>query len=418
MPGSAPTAPAADGRARAAGLRRDPAFRRYFVAHAISVTGTAVTLVALPLAVYQRTASAGLTAALTAIEVLPYLVFGLAAGAVADRADRRSVMVRADLGAALVLASVPAAAALGLLTTGHLMVTAVVVATCFVWFDAANFGALPTLVGRERVVAAIGALWAFDSVALIAGPAIGALVAAATSASLALGIDALSYVASAAILVRLAGIGGVVAPAAARGHRWATIRADVRAGLGFVWAHRAIRALTLSGFGNSVSFGAVLGLTVPYAVQQLGLADDDWRIGVLVASGALGSLAASLLVPRLRGGEPSPRATSYALVGATVTMIAIARTTALPLALMIWPVWQTCTQTAIVNGIAFRQRHVPDQLLSRVNVVARMVAWGGQPFGAALAGALATVLDVQAALLLLVLPVAVAATVSWRPLRS
>ena len=407
-------------------LRDDPAFRRYFAAHAVSVVGTAVTLVALPLAVYQRTGSAGLTAALTAIEVLPYLLFGLVAGALSDRVDRRAMMVRADLVAAATLVSIPVASVLGVLTTGHLMAVAFVVATCFVWFDAANFGALPTLVGRDRVVRAIGALWTFDSVALIAGPALGGLLATATSPATALGLDAATYLVSAGLLARLAGIATVAPdpsnpadPAEADapdGSPRASLTADVRDGLRYLWGHPTIRALTISGAGHSISFGAVLGLTVPYAVERLGLADDDWRIGVLIASGAVGSLAAALLVPRLGGGEPAPRWNAYAQVGAGCVMVAIALTTSFPVALVLWPLWQLCVQVAILNGISFRQRHVPDQLLGRVNVVARMVAWGGQPFGAALGGLAAAAFGLRPALLLLVVPVALAVATGWRAL--
>jgi MFS family permease len=406
-------------------LRNDPAFRRYFAAHAVSVTGTAITLVALPLAMFQRTGSAGLTAALTAVEVVPYLLFGLVAGAVSDRANRRAVMVGADLVAAAALASIPVASQLGMLTTGHLLATAAVVATSFVWFDAANFGALPTLVGRERVVRASGALWTFDSLAMIAGPAIGGLLASVLSPSAALGLDAATYLVSAGLLARLAGITRAPATTSATTptstntptSRWrTTVTADVREGLRYLWAHPIIRALTVAGFGNSVSFGAVLGLTVPYAVTQLGLADDDWQIGLLVAAGACGSLAAALVVPRLGGSEPSPRWNSYALVGAATSMLAIALTSTFPVALVLWPFWQACVQTAILNGIAYRLRHVPDHLLGRVNVVARMVAWGGQPFGAALGGLAATRFDIRTSLLLLVAPVAIAAAASWQPL--
>jgi hypothetical protein len=106
-----------------------------------------------------------------------------------------------------------------------------------------------------------------------------------TTAHLALAVDAASYLGSFAL------IRGIRRPFAATGRAPATsttIRSEIAEGLRYLRNHRVIRALTLSGFGNSVSFGAVLGLTVPYAVTQLGLADDDYRIGVLVAVGALG----------------------------------------------------------------------------------------------------------------------------------
>src|SRR5437879_3027096 len=98
-------------------LRHDGPFVRFFAAHAISVTGTAVTQVVLPILVFQRTRSPLLTSLLTTVEVAPYLVVGLIAGVIADRTDRRRLMVRCDLLQTALLGSVPVAAAFGVLTT-------------------------------------------------------------------------------------------------------------------------------------------------------------------------------------------------------------------------------------------------------------------------------------------------------------
>jgi hypothetical protein len=297
------------------------------------------------------------------------------------------------------------------LSTAQLIAVAAGLATCFVWFDAANFGALPSLVGRDRVVRASSVMWTFDSVALIVGPAVGAIIATSANPSIALAIDALSYVGS-ALLIR-----GVRRPFSTGERAVATtMRRTIVEGLGYLWSERVIRALTLAGFGNSVSFGALLGLTVPYAVRQLGLSDHDPRIGVLIAVGAVGTLTAALTLPRIGHGRIPPRLTTYALALAAVTMSALAFMTSFPIALPLWLVWQTGVELAILNGITYRQTTVPDELLGRVNVVARMVSWGGQPFGAAVGGILATVADVRVALAVMVVPVTVAAITTARTL--
>jgi MFS family permease len=114
-------------------LRADPVWRQFFAAHAVSVVGTAVTTVVLPIALFQRTGSPGWTALLTALQTIPYLLFGLVAGAVADRSDRRRIMLRADLAAAAIVGSVPAADALGVLTTAHLVVASPVPPSAPCW---------------------------------------------------------------------------------------------------------------------------------------------------------------------------------------------------------------------------------------------------------------------------------------------
>src|SRR5215217_4301727 len=97
-------------------LRDDPDFRRYWIARVLSVTGSLVTAVALPVLVYRLTGSPFLTALVSALEAAPYLVFGLFAGALSDRWNRKRVMVSADLINAVLIGSVPVAQLLGVLT--------------------------------------------------------------------------------------------------------------------------------------------------------------------------------------------------------------------------------------------------------------------------------------------------------------
>jgi MFS family permease len=368
--------------------------------------------VVLPILVFQRTGSALLTSSLTAIEVAPYLLIGLLAGVIADRGDRRRLMVGCDLAQVVLLASVPIAAAAGILTTPHLFVVAATSATVFVWFDAANFGALPALVGRDHVVAASSAMWTFDSLALIAGPALGAGIAAATDPAFALGVDAVTYLASALLLTGITRPFEV--PRDDRQH--ATWMADLREGLQYLWRDRVMRALTLAGFGNSLSFGAVLGLTVVIAVERLGVGSHDARLGLLFSANALGGLAAAAALPRLTHGRPAPRVSAVTLHAAFGATVAIAFVRAFPLAIGLWVVWGFVVQVTILNGIAYRQQVTPDHLQSRVNVVARMLAWGGQPLGAAIGGALAALLDVRTAILVTSAAVGVAAVAAGRPL--
>ena len=102
-------------------LRHDAAFRRYWLARVISLSGSVVTYVALPVLVYQITGSSLWTGLVTVSEAAPYLCVGLLAGAVADRLDRRRLMVATDLASAAVLGSVPVAYAAGMLTAPHVL---------------------------------------------------------------------------------------------------------------------------------------------------------------------------------------------------------------------------------------------------------------------------------------------------------
>ncbi|HYT30378.1 MAG TPA: MFS transporter, partial [Actinomycetota bacterium] len=140
-------------------LRDDPDFRRFWSARMVSLAGSSMTYVALPVLVYAMTRSPLLTGVVAGFEAVPYLLLGLVAGALADRWDRRRVMVTADLASAAALGSLPLAAAFGVLTVPHVLIAALLSPTIFVFFDAANFGAVPTLVGRDRIALANAAIW-------------------------------------------------------------------------------------------------------------------------------------------------------------------------------------------------------------------------------------------------------------------
>lgn len=112
----------------------------------------------------------------------------------ADRVNRRTVILCAQAVAALALASIPAAQALGVLTAWHAVGVSMCIGTCFVWFDAAAFGALPALVGRQRIPAANSALWTSSTLIDVVFPAIAGVLVASIGPAYALGADALAYV--------------------------------------------------------------------------------------------------------------------------------------------------------------------------------------------------------------------------------
>jgi MFS family permease len=360
---------------------------------------------------------------LSTFQIVPYFAFGLFAGALADRVDRRRLMVTCDLLNALLLATIPLAALFDRLTVTQIFAVAPLVMTVYVWFDAANFGALPTLVGRERMVEANSIVYSTSTFLGIAMPAVAGLLVATIGAASALTLDALSFAASAVILVSI--------PRAfntARSTKHDPVGtetlvrrtfADIREGFGFLWQQRIVRALTLLGFGVSLTSGAATGLLVVYAVQALGLAREDPRIGTLYTAGAIGALAAGLALPRLVKRVAPARITLIGLVLNPLALLATAFAPTLLIGLGAYLVWSAMNSLIIINGISLRQTVTPEHLQSRVNTTARMIAWGGAPFGAALGGVVAEWSDVRTAYLLMAGGVIISALVGWlSPLRS
>lgn len=400
-------------------LWRDRAFVLFWLGRLISVAGSILTSVVLPILVFQLTGSALRTALLATFNVFPYLVFGLFAGVLADRVDRRRLMVLCDVINALLLASIPLAAAFEVLTVGHIYGVALLSATAFVWFDAANFGALPALVGRERILQANSAIWSSSTLVEIIMPAVAGLLATTLGAANTISLDALSYLLSAVALVLIPrALNNQRAMPSVEGLLQRT-RRDIGEGVRFIWGHDLVRTLTLLGFGVSFTSGAVFSLIVVFGVRALGLADTDPRLGWLFTASAVGALLASLSLPYLTKRFAVQRITLWGLFANLLSLLLLIAAPTLTVALAIYLLWTFCNTLIVINGISLRQMVTPEPLLSRVNVTARMIAWGGSPFGAAVGGILAEALDIRTAYLVMTLGVTVSVILGWfSPLRS
>jgi MFS family permease len=146
------------------------AFLRLWAAGSVSYADTLLTTVVLPILVYQSTGSAWETSLLAAIEVTPYIAFGLIAGAISDQANRRQMMYICEAISAVLVGSVPIASAFGVLSVMQIYVVAAGTATTFVRRDAAGFGAIPSLVGRDVVATAYAWMSSTSVVLQIAEP--------------------------------------------------------------------------------------------------------------------------------------------------------------------------------------------------------------------------------------------------------
>ncbi|GIF46340.1 putative MFS family arabinose efflux permease [Asanoa ferruginea] len=378
----------------------DHDFTRWYLARSISIAGTAASAVALPLLVYRTSASPALTAAVVGLEALPYLLFGLFAGAAADRLRRKRMMIAADICCALLLVTVPVAAAFDALASWHVLLVAFGVGCGFCWFDAAAWGAFVRVVGRSRVTRANSVIWTTEIVLEIAAPAAAGLLAALADPSLVLAADAATYLASA---VLLAGIRTPLdtGPTVAR-----KLTAEIAEGLRYLWRTPVLRTLTAAGFGLNVGVGGVLGLLVVHADQALGLSSEDKRLGLLYAAGAVGALVAAVILPRVSRWAGQGLVSLGGLVLFVAAVVGLAGTSTFILALGVWWIWSVARLAVNANGITVRQLLTPDELQGRVNTTGRMLAWGGTPFGALLGGLSADAYGVRTAYLLLAVPAA------------
>lgn len=394
-------------------LLRDPDFLKYVAARGLSLLGSITTLIALPVLVYRLSGSSSLTALVAGLEAAPYMVFGLVAGALSDRWNRRTVMVTADLLSAALLASIPLAHWADVLTVPHILVVAFLGPTIGTFFDGAVFGAIPMLVGRARIGQANSYVWSVQGLGEVVMPSLVGLSLAVVHPATLLGFDALTFLASAA-LVR--GISRALqddtrerTPLTAR-----QVGADIGEGLRYLWGHAGVRTMTVIGFTQCLSGGAFVALMVVWADRQLGVGTEGLRFGLVYGAWAVGGLVASTSLPRLlRGTTP-----------ARVTLVALPFSVALGLLTPLWHTWWLGALSLFawsigytlvaINAISYRQQETPEHMLGRVNTAGRMLAWGlGWTGGAFLAGALSEVIGLRPTLFTMAGLAAVGVLVAW-----
>jgi len=352
----------------------------------VSVGGSMVTYVVLPVLVYRMTQSSVWTAAVAAAEALPYLCFGLIAGALADRLDRKRQMVVADLLSAALLASVPIAYELGVLTPWHVVGAGFGVQSLFVFFDAANFGALPALAGRDRLASANSTIYGSTTVLELSVPAGAGALLAFVAPALLLCVGAVTFIASALFIRAIARELRPVRP-----EQPTRILHDIREGLVFVVRQPVVRVQTMVGVVLCMSLGTFTGQFVPWLDQALHIPPNDWRIGVIFSAWGVGGLIASLTFPAFSRAVGAIRTTLVLLPVSCVFGIVAVLARHWLLATVLIALWAVPVMIIILNAVTLRQVVTPDRFQSRVNTAARMTTFGlGTPLGAVLGGFIGT----------------------------
>ncbi|CAM5543527.1 MFS transporter [Streptomyces tanashiensis] len=377
-------------------LFRLPDFRRLWIGDTVSQAGTAVTVLALPLvAIGPLDASPFEAGLLVMCEYLGFLLLGLPAGAWVDRMRRRRVMIVGDLGRAALLATLPLAAWLGVLTLPQLYAVAFGLSVCTAFFDIAYQSHLPQLVDEERLVEANVALEATRTVTAAGGPGAGGALVAAVTAPVALAVDAVSFLVSALLLSRIRRPDP--RPARAPGAR---LREEIAEGLRFVFRDRLLRALTLTAAVSNLCGTIGTSMLLVLLAGDLGL--SPFLCGLVFTAEAVGGFLGSLLVTRISARLGEARAMCASVVAAAVLWLL-----ALPffhadgryaVACLLQGLGWTAFMTFRINSVALRQRRSPAPLLGRVTATFRFVVWGCMPLGALAGGVLGEYAGVRTAL--------------------
>ncbi|MBV9192029.1 MAG: MFS transporter [Betaproteobacteria bacterium] len=379
------------------GLWRNADFVRLWTSLTITHFGGQITFLALPLtAALLLNATPFEMGVLTALESIPFALFGLFAGVMIDRAPKLPIIVWSDIGRALALLVVPICAWFGWLSMGVLYVVGFLIGTGAVIGWPAYQVFMTERVGRERLEEANAKIGISDSAAQLVGPGLAGALIQWLTAPFAILLDAFSFFLSAWIL-RGIPPGASDAPKM----RGASVLADIREGLAEIWHNATLRALAWSIAVWQVFRHAYIAIVVLFAARELGFSPG--HVGALWMLAGIGTLGAAGAVeplnrrfgfgPTMLGGLFGTGVAWLVIGGAaggevTASIVFGVGLAALDFSAMVF----------FINYLTLRQAAAPESLRGRVIATMICVTVSAAPAGGLAGGWLAEHLGLRTAI--------------------
>lgn len=381
-------------RLRPDDLLRDACYRRLWSSILISSFGGQVTMLALPLtAAVLLHASPTQMGWLTAIEILPFVLFSLPGGVWLDRVRKLPVYVVGECLLALVVASVPLGWWLGWLSITWLYVAGFVIGTVYTLAGTAAQIVLTQVVARDRLVEAHAKNALTTSGAEVAGPGLAGALIKLVGAPLALLVDAVLLLASAAIL---RGIPIAERPREGGARFWPQLQAGVR----FVAGHRLLVALAMAVGTWQMCHQAAMVVQILFATRTLGLSEQ--AVGLCYVGMGAGTVIASLFGHRVsQGVGPGPcLVLGFAVCGVGWSLLSLAPADRWGVAAFVLMLlcFSAGAVLIFINFLALRQAVTPEPLLGRMTSTMRWLILLPAGPGALLGGWLGEHLGLRSAL--------------------
>jgi MFS family permease len=401
-------------------LWSNSAFVRVWTAASISIFGSLITRIALPLvAILTLNAGPIEVAVLRSMDLVAALIVGLVAGAWVDRLRRRPVLIWADLGRAALLSVIPISFVMGTLALWQLLAVAGLTAVLTTFFDAADNAYLPTIVERERLLEANSALAASGSVAEFAGFGISGILVQLLTGPITIVINAITYLVSAALLLT---VRHTEAPPPPREDREPVLD-EIRHGIRLVRHDPVLRAFAGAQMLMSMLWGVFGATWFLFAIDDLGVSPA--LVGIVAGVGGASSFIGAIVATRstARWGI-GPVAIAAMLLSALGNLFIPLAPAGLPLiAVGCLVAQQLIADSAItvydVTETSVRQALVADRELGRVASTFQVLSAGAQLVATIGAGLLAEVIGLRATSFLAPLGGLLAgAILYWSPVRG
>jgi MFS family permease len=395
-------------------LWRNPSFVRVWTAASISIFGSLITRLALPFAAILVLHSGAIEVALLrSVELVAALIFGLVAGAWVDRLRRRPVLIWADLGRAVLLASIPLAFALDVLTFPQLLVVSGLTAILTTFFDSADTAYLPTIVERDQLVDANAALSASGSVSEFAAFGITGFLVQLLTAPIAIAIDSVTYIISALLLATIRQPEPPPPPRADR----EPVLAEIREGLRLVRHDPVLRAFAFAQMSLAAMFGVFGAVWFLFVLEDLHISAAV--LGVIAAVGGVSSFVGAVVASSAaRRWGIGPVAIAGLLLTSLGNVFIPIAPAALPIVaigclVMAQIVGDSAATVYDITEVSVRQTLVRDRALGRVTSTFHVAAVIAQLGATLVAGVLGEVIGVRATAWLAPVGGLVGAAVLW-----
>lgn len=364
-----------------------PSFVKLWLSQGLSNLADGLVLTAVPLLAVAITRDPLLVSGMTVAQFLPWLIFTLPAGALADSIDRRLIMVWGNAVRAIGFGLLVVTLVADLHSIVLLYVAVFLAGTAETLVDNAALTVPPRLVKRSDLERANGHLFATQSaINFFVGPTVGAALFA-ISATLVFSSSAGLFALAALALITLPRMLPTPSDTSGGTHSAGDVLHSIREGWSYFWNNRLLRRVAFISGSINLFSSATGGLLVLLATGPLGLSESWYGtfIAVPAAGSILGSLIAARVVPKVGGG---PVTWLAALVpAASYCVLGLSGSVVLSEIMMFFAAVSTALNQIVVSTL--RQASVPDELLGRVTAAYRLIVLGVVPFGALLGGGLA-----------------------------
>ena len=382
---------------------------KLFSASIISNLGDGIGTIAYPWLATAVTRNPLLIAMVAVVQRLPWLVVSLPAGVIADRVDRRNLMVQANVARAVLTAivafvvygrrsSLPGPDEVDAFVGSTdvplyllILLATVLLGTAEVLFDNTNQTIMPSLVHQKNLEKANGRMWSAEQIAnTFVGPPLGAFLLVVAFA-VPFVVDTTTFIVSAALIATLPSLKKSVDVVKPQTADW---KAELKEGFGWLWKHDFLRSLAIIlGLFNMITS---IGFAIMVLFAQEVLDTSPTEFALLMTGGAVGGVIAGWSASAVSNKIGPGRSLALALIGGAATAAITGLTSLWPVAWVMSAIFMFLAVLWNVITVSLRQTIIPDELLGRVNSVYRFFAWGMMPIGSLLGGATVAIVGLGA----------------------